>query len=231
MRNIHTSIHRGFTLAEVLITLGIIGVVAAMTIPALISSTNDNELRAALKKEVSVISQAAMQMAADNGGTLQGLFVYNVDNTTPFVKYLSAVNICNGNIDTKGCWHFNGKWLRSDGTTPYLSDYTAFYASNSGIVLKDGTLVLVGNGGSSTCTGAWVGFENGGTRNWVSGQPADCEVVFVDVNGFKGPNRISKDIFALSIREPGIVYPGVYAEPYNNNVGCAGKFMRGETCP
>lgn len=39
-----------FTLAEVLITLGIIGVVAAMTIPTLMNKTNDAELKSAYKK-------------------------------------------------------------------------------------------------------------------------------------------------------------------------------------
>lgn len=48
----------GFTLAEVLITLGIIGVVAAMTIPNLIANTNGNKYRSQLKKTVSTIIQA-----------------------------------------------------------------------------------------------------------------------------------------------------------------------------
>ena len=50
----------GFTLAEVLITLGIIGVVAAMTIPTLIQNTNSAKFSAQFKKSVSTLSQAAM---------------------------------------------------------------------------------------------------------------------------------------------------------------------------
>lgn len=48
----------GFTLAEVLITLVIIGVIAAMTIPTLLSNTNKQEFKTALKKAMSVINQA-----------------------------------------------------------------------------------------------------------------------------------------------------------------------------
>ena len=48
----------GFTLAEVLITLGIIGVVAAMTMPTLINQTNGAQYKAAYKKALSAISQA-----------------------------------------------------------------------------------------------------------------------------------------------------------------------------
>lgn len=50
----------GFTLAEVLITLGIIGVVAAMTIPTLIQNTNSAKFSAQFKKSVSTLSQAAI---------------------------------------------------------------------------------------------------------------------------------------------------------------------------
>ena len=48
---------RGFTLAEVLITLVIIGVIAAMTIPTLISSTGDQEYKTGLKKAFATLNQ------------------------------------------------------------------------------------------------------------------------------------------------------------------------------
>jgi len=66
----------GFTLAEVLITLGIIGVVAAMTMPTLINSTNGAQYKTAYKKALSVMSQAvAMNIALndyDLSDTLSG---------------------------------------------------------------------------------------------------------------------------------------------------------------
>ena len=49
---------KAFTLAEVLITLGIIGVVAAMTIPTLMQKTNDKELVSGTLKMGSVLSNA-----------------------------------------------------------------------------------------------------------------------------------------------------------------------------
>ena len=56
----------GFTLAEVLITLGIIGVVAALTIPTLMQKTNDAELKAGYKKMISVLNQGiSMNYALD----------------------------------------------------------------------------------------------------------------------------------------------------------------------
>ena len=53
-----------FTLAEVLITLGIIGVVAAMTIPTLISNTNGAQFKSAYKKALSSLNQAVLMNVA-----------------------------------------------------------------------------------------------------------------------------------------------------------------------
>ena len=54
----------GFTLAEVLITLGIIGVVAAMTIPTLIANTNSAKFRSQYKKTMSTLNQAVRMSVA-----------------------------------------------------------------------------------------------------------------------------------------------------------------------
>ncbi len=56
-----------FTLAEVLITLGIIGVVAAMTLPALIQKQNEKATVVQLKKAYSMLSQAVLAEIAENG--------------------------------------------------------------------------------------------------------------------------------------------------------------------
>ena len=53
---------QGFTLAEVLITLGIIGVVAAITIPGLINSYKAHQLRSQFLKSYSIITQVAQHM-------------------------------------------------------------------------------------------------------------------------------------------------------------------------
>ena len=53
-----TGLKQAFTLAEVLTTLMVIGVVAAMTIPTLINSTDDQQHKVALKKGISILSQA-----------------------------------------------------------------------------------------------------------------------------------------------------------------------------
>ncbi|MBO8430376.1 type II secretion system protein, partial [Spirochaetes bacterium] len=56
-----------FTLAEVLITLGIIGVVAAMTLPSVINKTRNKELHTAFLKTYSELNQIAELFKADYG--------------------------------------------------------------------------------------------------------------------------------------------------------------------
>lgn len=55
-----------FTLAEVLITLGIIGVVAAMTIPSLIQSYKEKATVTAVKQSYSIFAQALKMVTIDN---------------------------------------------------------------------------------------------------------------------------------------------------------------------
>ena len=60
---------RAFTLAEVLVTLGIIGVVAGLTLPVLIANYNNHITEVRLKKFYSIFNQAIQQSIADNGDT------------------------------------------------------------------------------------------------------------------------------------------------------------------
>ena len=89
----------GFTLAEVLITLGIIGVVAAMTIPTLIANTNGAKFRSQFKKTLSTLNQAGLMAQAqydfDYAGTTASCIDASVDGTTGAQqKPDSVMSIC-----------------------------------------------------------------------------------------------------------------------------------------
>ena len=92
---------KGFTLAEVLITLGIIGIVAAMTMPTLIQKQQKKEASARLKKFVSTFSQALL-FAENEHGPKSDWQVGEFDSTQasmdflnvyikPYVKYIDIV--------------------------------------------------------------------------------------------------------------------------------------------
>lgn len=97
--------HTAFTLAEILITLGVIGVVAALTIPTLISNYQKAQYITALKKAYSQFNQVLSQIALDNGcsGDLActGLFqaaAWGFDTSQPvgeeLIKYFKVAQNC-----------------------------------------------------------------------------------------------------------------------------------------
>lgn len=79
-------VKKGFTLAEVLITLGIIGVVAALTLPAIVQEHRQKSLEAGLARFYSTINQAFIASEIDNGE--QRYWVYNDNSCEFFEKYL-----------------------------------------------------------------------------------------------------------------------------------------------
>lgn len=194
-----------FTLAEVLITLGIIGIVAAMTIPTLQANNNKQEYVTRLKKAYTIFNQAVMQMSNDMGcpGDLRctGLFIYNsgeINQATQrvgdeLVKYFKVVQNCQllgGCFSTKVCSKFDGT-VCGDWSTP--GGYYRFITADSmtfaiGLWSTSGELV-------DSC------------QNFY---PIDvCAVVYIDVNGpSKGPNYEGRDIFRFGLtRQAPLLYP------------------------
>ena len=96
------TIKSGFTLAEVLITLGIIGVVAAMTLPTLIQKNQETELTTRAKRMYSEVNQAIKLYEAQNEtpGDVRGLFEAKngIANSSQlaedFAKYFSGAKVC-----------------------------------------------------------------------------------------------------------------------------------------
>ncbi len=182
-----------FTLAEVLITLGIIGVVAAMTLPALIGKYQKLRNATQLKVTYSIISQAFKQAEADYGdskfwfsdmyGKTSGSEAYLNELADkyflPYVKvakdfgYQSLNNIKYGNL--------------------YYLNKTKFtnapYTMSRIVILSNGTLVqftITGNciiGSDGHCASDW----------WYGGFR-----VYIDINGIKKPNTLGKDVFVLN---------------------------------
>lgn len=138
--------NKGFTLAEVLITLGIIGVVAAMTLPVLIQHQRKTVVETRLAKFYSVMNQAVLQSEVDNGPKeywpdIGSGFEENEDGTSSgisipekwFNKYLKPYIKLNRVVVDKGSNHillyFADGSLATFATTaiifyPEAKDYT-----------------------------------------------------------------------------------------------------------
>ena len=158
--------HAGFTLAEVLITLGIIGVVAAMTIPTLMSNTGKAEFKTAFKKVISTVNQAVtMSVAIDYldfgdayAGTANTESIYRIiENKMQIAKAITTGGNSNPEINRM----FGGSGA---------NNYTIFFA--------DG-MVLSYPQSAENCT-----VQNATTKR------TQCAAI-VDVNGTKNPNKLS----------------------------------------
>ena len=130
---------KGFTLAEVLITLGIIGVVAAMTMPTLINNINNKQNIAALKKAYSLISQAGVDVIRENGSLANLCEVNDTDCVRDLFKgSLKVVKTCDKGAIEGNCWVHLNEWKRLNGDAAWSME------SKAGVILNDGMFVLFG---------------------------------------------------------------------------------------
>ena len=93
----------GFTLAEVLIITVILGVIAFLTIPALVTNIQDMQTRTRLKKAYQILSAATILVVNENGGTLTGLPKIGwIGNSliSYYYKYLNVV-LCLNSLEQK----------------------------------------------------------------------------------------------------------------------------------
>ena len=202
---------QGFTLAEVLITLVIIGVVAAITLPTVVANSNEQALRSALKKNYSILEQAARRYHADNGIPLddETIASWSLIKSDFFDRYF---NVSCTDLECKADKEIVYKNLK--GTM----DTTVKFPSNYSMILTDGTFIVY----------AW-------TNSLYK-----YRYVYVDVNGpYKNPNRLGKDLFFFELQLSGRLVPGgsseshwpedVYCNNYdwaNNGQGCTAKVIR-----
>lgn len=185
-----------FTLAEVLITLAIIGIVAAMTIPTLLNNTSDKQTVSALKKSYSTLSQA-FNLAVQENGTPDNWNIWD-DNegSMPALKklvpYLNITKDCT-NGET-GCFPQSKYKNLGIGEEPDSFDEDG----RPKIQLSDGTLIeaYVEDGQCSSNIGSTLQLQN------------MCGRYIVDINGFKSPNQWGKDLFWFWLTKGGIVPTG-----------------------
>ena len=205
---------RGFTLAEVLITLGIIGVVAAMTMPTLINSTQGAQYKTAYKKALSVMSQAVvMNIALDDydlsqtteGATATGDSAgaeYANDAQSLYTLFKNRMNV----VKVAASDDFQGD---TNGATDYYkivanpdsADYIAFAEKHDrgGNEFPD-----IATAPTSWPTGLTMLFFNDGITFIYDNTQHTCTAAtstdvdtedsycfgFIDVNGQKAPNRV-----------------------------------------
>mgnify|MGYP004459139779 FL=1 len=225
MQNLISSKNKqGFTLAEVMITLGIIGIVAALTLSTLIKNTQNRELQVGLKKAYSTLSQA--------------LLLYEYENGTPFIidkkiatkntellkkeliKNIKVAKDCGKGYDSvssKACIPIIKTENEMDTnlyqTYNKKANLISFYSGQEQFVMNDNTLVILG----------------------YSYEINPYIFIYIDVNGFnKKPNRFGYDLFLFELNSKGKLLLGGEDGTFWKWCQCCSKNsdypMNGATC-
>lgn len=187
-----------FTLAEVLITLGIIGVVAALTVPTLINNANNAVAITGAKEATSILNNAIKMYMIDNNcnGNLKLCDAFSSDQQyvwDSFKPYFKIQQDC----CLSGTCIQNGSRNKLDGITTYGNVFGWAYGKG---VLANGMIIeIYGYNPAYNCN--WDGLikSNG------------CGKIFIDINGNKPPNAMGRDTFSWYITTEGI-YPTGYRE-------------------
>ena len=194
----------GFTLAEVLITIGIIAIVAAMTLPSMVQKYQEKVIINRLKKVYSTLSQLHILVSENDGTPAEWGYVYREDGKLDrsgtiqnvFGKYLKKLQICK----ESGCIDQQYKLL--NGTEDGNSTYRV---GRSPLILEDGTLLRAnmddgdGPAYSYDCT-----VRRGNTKALQN----VCFEIMVDVNAMQNPNTYGRDVFVFYWTKYGIVPAG-----------------------
>ena len=221
-----------FTLAEVLITLGIIGVVAAMTIPTLIADYQEKVMVTKIKQGHSQLTNAIqLYVAQNNCANMLCLFDTKKSSdevASELTTVLRKAKVCTANDTTeKYCKYYA---LKSN-TPSYKID--GVYASPDGmgtsgrIYLPNGIIFRVAQ--NSQCprmVEQIVRDENGIEIDRVQVLSHTCANIYLDVNNIDKPNQFGADVYRYTVDDDGklnvsefinnaLLYNKIEYTPYN----------------
>ena len=224
-----------FTLSEVLITLGIIGIVAALTMPSLINNANDRKYRGARQKALATIGGAVRNITVTEG-------ISNAVDAEDFVenhlrKQIQIIKTCKNND------------LRSCGIETNSNAITRLSEPKMNITMpkKIGDLATgISSGEATDGTSTSYGFvmsngysvnlfynpncmsDNTDANHW--GQDRVCVNAIYDMNGLSQPNEVGKDIGFVTVIYPDIKVQAVAPEVYKQNAAGATFDKAAESC-
>ena len=199
-----------FTLAEVLITLGIIGVVAAMTLPTLIANYQKQETISKLQKVYTVLNQAFKLSEVDNG-EFEYWEVDHDDPDTYFEKYwkpyFKIAKMCN---TYQECGYTSPQpFIRANGQKETATIVSSTLRKT--FITTDGVVLAISVGGAPTMDDAGNIIDPGN----------DLLLIFIDINGSNRPNQLGKDYFYSIVTKKGVMAHGYDLSGDEVNTDCS----------
>lgn len=220
--------YKAFTLAEVLITLGIIGIVAALTIPALINEYKKMVYVTALKKFYSQYNQALIEATNEAGCAGDLSCVFTTGTNKDFDTITNQFKIVQKCQAASPCF---APFSNIDGTNQnqepmwYLSYSAAAY-----FVTADGMSVAEGYFDTPKCAKDYSD-HSGKDLNLTK----VCGEIVVDINGVSQPNRLGRDVFIfyLTNGHGAALYPNGKEHDGHSGYwayGCLPEYGYGRAC-
>ncbi len=178
----------GFTLAEVLITLGIIGVVAALTAPALVQNAGTAKIGPTLSKVVATLENANEQLLHDEDATdLSKIAETNEEYCELLSKYIAGSSY---NDDAVTFTPGATKWNDTASNVAWQYSKEFYFSDNISLVI------------------GVYNSQNVGVYRAKGSFKGGYAYIYVDINGTKTkPNKFGKDIFLFFIDKSGQVTP------------------------
>ena len=210
-----------FTLAEVLITLGVIGIVAAMTMPTLIANYREKVFVTSAKRGYSVLTNAINKWNADNGVVGDPTYFWLSGTEDELIvelsKVLNSVKVCTNHKvnDCGGRYDILQYKKMNNGKGETANEN--WISNNSRIILADGTFISLQRSSGDNCyKRSWINTkdENGyyiedpDSPTGFAGKYGDdhtCGRLAYDTNGLKGPNQVGVDVFQIPYYSDGTI--------------------------
>ena len=186
---------KAFTLAEVLITLGVLGVVAAMVMPTLMSEFQERVWITRLKHTAAVLSQAYLMASKDHGVSAEWNHSgSNQERARRYYDYLK--DYIQKPLISNTRFTYTIYDLHGNQTSLGMQQRTQF-----GFVLNNGTIISIMATASNGHTDDNGNYHEYGENHYFVG-------LVVDVNGQQRPNILGKDIFLLFFEPNKVVIEG-----------------------
>ena len=216
--------NNGFTLAEVLITLGIIGVVAALTTPALYHNVGTAEIGPKLAKFRSTVENANKMMLVENDVNRLSVLIRRAgqdanNRTNRYTNLLQNFMRIDGGADSYAVQAYTGAGNLAGVNVSLFEDaQNAGNAGNNQIIANQIVVPLQNDNGDATgftfrtVEGMAVHFflapqVAAAAAGGAATEPDNLGTILVDINSNRNPNRLGKDIFGFVLRNDGMLTP------------------------
>ena len=196
-----------FTLAEVLITLAIIGIVAALTIPTLVSKYKEKVTVQKVTEVYSILGNAYSSLLYEEGTPDTWTDKSDLGVANMFAKKIKMTDICH--TTSRKC-HIYRDDVKYTSLTGYENDN--YFEPYGAVGLVNGMTYRF-RLRSNTCRG-WSQYSWDATQIESSPYYHTCGEIFVDLNGNEPPNRYGIDLFSFIYTDRKIVPVGTPPTPY-----------------